>query len=184
MCECEFSCCSHPLDISQGERGCPFGKWLCIMSRWRITTPIRTDHLGPTAPANQADMSPPQAETPIFSPWGGQKCKLKLLFLKGFPLHVSIPKIPNQTVNLQWHFSAVTWRKITETKYHGKCDAFMRADGACTKPLCYNAIRVWLTVIKQNNHPLSCEETPCSNYGFCVSFKRLQSFRGTIWSSL
>lgn len=146
MCECEFSCCSHPLDISQGERGCPFGKWLCIMSRWRMTTPIRTDHLGPTAPANQADMSPPQAVTAIFSPWGGQKCKLKLLFLKGIPLHVSIPKIPNQTVNLQSHFSAVTWRKITETKYHGKCDAFMRADGACTKPLCYNAIRVcdWL----------------------------------------
>lgn len=51
-------------------------------------------------------------------------------------------------------FSAVTWRKITETKSSGKSDAFIRTDGVCTNPHRYNAVCLWLAVIKQDNHPV------------------------------
>lgn len=43
------------------------------------------------------------------------KVSTEAVFSKGFPLNDRCPKIPKQTVNWQLTFSAVTWRKITET---------------------------------------------------------------------
>ena len=59
----------------------------------------------------------------------------------GFSFCASLfPRIPKPDGWFAVTFWAVTWRKITETKY--KCDAFMRADGARTNPQRYNAICV------------------------------------------
>lgn len=71
----------HSLDMSQ-RRGCAFGKWLCIMSWWRMVIPIRRDHLGPTASANHQVTSSPQAENSGIFTLQGRKWRLKLHFVR------------------------------------------------------------------------------------------------------
>lgn len=54
---------------------------MCVrVSELTLPIPVSTDHLGPAASANHTDTSSPQAEMLILSPWGGRKCRLKLLF--------------------------------------------------------------------------------------------------------
>lgn len=73
---------------------------------------------------------------------GRTKVETQAAFSKGFPLYGPDCQNTQPDSSFAMTFSAVTWRKITETKHSGKCDAFMCTDGACTNPRCYNAICV------------------------------------------
>lgn len=149
------------------------------MSRWRIATPLCSNHLGPAPPSSHASMYWPQAKTLLFSPWGSRKCKLKLRFLRVFLWTSQFPS--RQLICddiLSCDVEENYWNTIQRQVW-----CFMRPDGACTNPHCYNAICVWLDVIKCDNHPLRHGKMLC-NYVFCAIFKRLQLPRSVISSQM
>lgn len=84
------------------------------------------------------------------------------VFSQGFPLHVQ--KYQSRRIIGDDILSC-------DVEESGKCDAFMRADGACTSPHRYNAICLWLAVIERDNHPISHGKMPCSNYVFVQFLK-------------
>ncbi len=169
MCMCMYVCFLTQLSLSgsltRRERLCFLGSD-CVPrldDAWR-------SHLGPAASLNHTDASPPPAETLIFSPWGGWKCKLKLHFLRVFLCRTSpFLKIPKQRVNLRWH--SQLWRGGKLLKQNTVANVMLLC--AQMVPCCYNAICLWLAAIERDNHPLSRGKMPCSNYVFCSISKKV-----------
>ena len=144
-----------------------------------MVIPIRRDHLGPAASANHTDTSSPQAEMLILSPWGGQKCKLKLHFLRVFLCTSLFPEYPSRQLICNDILSG-----DVEENYRNKIQwqvwCFYVRRWCLHKP---SPLQCNLCVIgcnRADNHPLSLGKMPCSNYVFCSVFKRLQSIISVI----